>query len=57
MDLVEIWRNVLGEMQVSVTRANFVTWFKNTFIYDYKKGIYTIGVPSFFYEDRLKNII
>lgn len=54
MDLVEIWRNVLGEMQVSVTRANFVTWFKNTFIYDYKKGIYTIGVPSFFYEDRLK---
>jgi len=54
MDLVEIWRNVLGEMQVSVTRANFVTWFKNTFIYDYKKGIFTIGVPSFFYEDRLK---
>ncbi len=54
MDLVEIWRNVLGEMQVSVTRANFVTWFKNTFIYDYKKGVFTIGVPSFFYEDRLK---
>ena len=54
MDLVEIWRNVLGEMQISVTRANFVTWFKNTFIYDYRKGIFTIGVPSFFYEDRLK---
>lgn len=54
MNLVEIWRNVLGEMQVGVTRANFVTWFKNTFIYDYKKGIFTIGVPNFFYEERLK---
>jgi len=54
MDLNEIWRNVLGELQVSVTRANFVTWFKNTFIYDYKKGIFTIGVPNFFYEDWLK---
>lgn len=54
MDLNEIWRNVLGELQVSVTRANFVTWFKNTFIYDHKKGIFTIGVPNFFYEDWLK---
>lgn len=54
MDLNEIWRNVLGDLQVSVTRANFVTWFKNTFIYDCKKGVYTIGVPNFFYEDWLK---
>ena len=54
MDLIEIWRNVLGEMQVSVTRANFVTWFRDTFIYDYKKGVFTIGVPSFFIEDWLK---
>ncbi len=54
MDLVEIWQNALGELQVSLSRANFETWFRNTFIYDYKKGVFTIGVPSFFYEGFLK---
>ena len=54
MDLVQIWQNALGELQVSLSRANFETWFKNTFIYEYKKNIFTIGVPSFFIEDWLK---
>jgi chromosomal replication initiator protein len=54
MDLVEIWRNTLGELQISLSKANFETWFKTTFIYEYKKGIFTIGVPTFFVEDWLK---
>ena len=54
MDLVEIWQNALGELQVALSRANFETWFKNTFIFDYKKGVFTIGVPSFFIEDWFK---
>lgn len=54
MNLNEIWRNTLGELQVTLSKANFVTWFKNTFIYDYKKGVFTIGVPTFFVEDWLK---
>ena len=54
MDLIEIWQNALGELQVSLSRANFETWFKNTFIHDYKKGVFTIGVPTFFVEDWLK---
>jgi chromosomal replication initiator protein len=54
MDLVEIWRNALGELQVSLSKANFETWFKNTFIYEYKKGVFTIGVPTFFVEDWFK---
>lgn len=54
MDLVAIWRNALGELQVSLSKANFETWFKNTFIYEFKKGIFTIGVPTFFVEDWFK---
>ena len=54
MDLIEIWKNALGELQVSLSRANFETWFRNTFIVDFKKGIFTIGVPTFFVEDWLK---
>ncbi|MCL5410733.1 MAG: chromosomal replication initiator protein DnaA [Patescibacteria group bacterium] len=54
MDSTEIWRNALGELQVTLSRANFETWFKNTFIIDYNKNIFTIGVPTFFVEDWLK---
>ncbi len=54
MDLIEIWRNCLGELEVTVSRPNFVTWFKNTFLVDYKNNVFTIGVPSIFYEDWLK---
>lgn len=54
MDLNEIWRKALGELEVSISKANFTTWFKNTFIMDFKKGNFTIGVPTFFVEDWLK---
>lgn len=55
MDNNELWRNVLGELQITLSKANFETWFKNTFILESKKGVYTIGVPTFFVEDWLKN--
>ena len=55
MDLVEIWQNTLGELQVSLSKPNFETWFKNTFIFEYKKGVFTIGVPTIFVESWLKS--
>jgi len=54
MDLNELWRNILGELQITLSKANFETWFKNTFILDYKKNVFTVGVPTFFVEDWLK---
>lgn len=54
MELTEIWQNALGELQIVLSRANFETWFKNTFISEYKKNVFTIGVPSFFVEDWLR---
>ena len=54
MNLIDIWQNALGELQVSLSRANFETWFKKTFIVDFKKGFFTIGVPTFFVEDWLR---
>lgn len=54
MNNTEIWRNTLGELEVTLSRANFETWFKNTFIIDFNKSVFTIGVPTFFVEDWLK---
>lgn len=54
MDNITIWQNALDELVVVLSKANFQTWFKDTFIYELKKGLVTIGVPSFFAEDWLK---
>jgi chromosomal replication initiator protein len=54
MDIALIWQNVLGELEVTLSKANFQTWFRGTFIADFKKGYFTIGVPNFFAEDWLK---
>ena len=50
----KMWSLALGELEVVLSKANFTTWFRDTFIYDYKKGVFTIGVPTFFIEDWLK---
>ena len=53
-DLQKIWSVALGELEVVISKANFQTWFKSTFILDFKKGVFTVGVPSFFIEDYLR---
>jgi len=49
----KIWSTALGELEVVLSKANFTTWFRDTFIYDHKNGVFTIGVPTFFIEDWL----
>lgn len=52
-DLEKIWQKALGELEVVLSKANFTTWFKDTFIFSHKNGVFTIGVPTFFIEDWL----
>lgn len=50
----EIWNIVLGEMKVTVTPANFATWFKDTkFETNGKEGV--ILVPSNFVKEWLQS--
>ncbi len=55
MNSEAIWEAALGELEVTLTKANFSTWFKNTFIYSVDKNKVVIGVPSSFYMEWLKN--
>jgi len=43
-----MWKSVLGEIEVSVSHATFVTWFKNTELLDYDDSAVTIAVPNIF---------
>lgn len=48
MDKNELWQAALGELELSLSKANFMTWFKNTFIVSYDDVHIIIGVPNTF---------
>jgi chromosomal replication initiator protein len=51
----EIWQAVLGEVELAVSPANFVTWFKNTSILSVENGRVNIRVPNGFAKEWLEN--
>ena len=48
MNTNDLWQAVLGELELSVSKANFTTWFKHTFILDVQNQAVVIGVPNMF---------
>lgn len=51
----ELWKAVLGEMELSLSRANFTTWFKNTSIISRDKNAVLVSVPNGFIKEWLEN--
>ncbi|MDP2944596.1 MAG: chromosomal replication initiator protein DnaA [bacterium] len=50
----QIWQAVLGEIELSLSRANFVTWFKDTFISSFENNRIIICVPNAFVKKWLE---
>src|SRR3989344_2391034 len=48
MNTNELWQAVLGELELGLSKANFTTWFKSTFIASFSKNEIIIGVPNLF---------
>ncbi len=55
MDNNELWKAVLGEMEVSISKANFTTWFKGTNIISNSNGAVLVSVPNGFVKEWLEN--
>ncbi|MEK7582577.1 MAG: DnaA N-terminal domain-containing protein, partial [Patescibacteria group bacterium] len=51
----DLWKAVLGEMELSLTRANFTTWFKNTLIVSQDPNMILVSVPNGFVKEWLEN--
>jgi chromosomal replication initiator protein len=49
-----LWQAVLGEIELSVSRGNFVTWFKNTQLVRNKDDVVIVGVPNIFVKNQLE---
>jgi len=55
MDKKALWQAALGELEIVFSKANFITWLKNTFIHSFENGSVVIGVPSAFNKEWLQN--
>lgn len=55
-----LWKTVLGQMELSLSRANYKTWFPLTFIKEVQevnpqRQIITVGCPSPFVAETIQN--
>ena len=55
LDNKKLWENALNEIELSISKANFGTWFKNTHIIKIEDGIIYLAVPNAFVRDWLSN--
>jgi chromosomal replication initiator protein len=55
MDIKELWKNCLLEIETGVSKANFSTWFKDTEISKVDDGIVFISVQNAFVRDWIAN--
>ena len=54
MDLQALWQASLGELELSLTKANFTTWFKNTYLAQIEGSKATVCVPNTFTQAWLQ---
>jgi len=51
IDIKKLWDDALVSIELSITSANFKTWFKDTHIVSLEDGTVSLGVPSVFVRD------
>ncbi len=49
-----LWQAVLGEIELSVSRGHFVTWFKNTRLLRSQDDVLVIGVQNVFVKQQME---
>ncbi len=54
MNTQQIWQAALGELELSLSKVNFTTWFKGTFILEISEDNIIIGVPNGFTKSWLE---
>jgi len=49
----EIWERALGELQIQVSKANYITWLKNSQGISHQDNSFVVSVPSIFVAEWL----
>src|SRR6266481_5357101 len=51
----QLWQAILGSLEVSLSKANFTTWFRNTSILEKTDDTLVVSVPNLFTKEWLQN--
>lgn len=51
----QLWEKALAEIELSISRPNFLTWFQNTSIANQNNDIIILNVPNTFVKEWLTN--
>ncbi|MBP9701664.1 MAG: chromosomal replication initiator protein DnaA [Candidatus Pacebacteria bacterium] len=54
IDINNLWQSVLNEIQLEVSKSNFIMWFKDTSLGKIDDGVVYLHVPSAFYQEWLQ---
>ncbi|QQS20194.1 chromosomal replication initiator protein DnaA [Candidatus Saccharibacteria bacterium] len=54
VDCDRLWQTVLGDIEISLSRANYMTWFKNTHLLSVDEGHAVVGVQNVFVKQQLE---
>lgn len=57
MNLRDVWQTVLGEIEIQISRPNFLTWLKESQLIERneKEGVALVGLPNQFAKEWVKN--
>lgn len=57
MELKELWKAALGEIELQISRPNFATWLKGSELLgkNEKEGVVLVGLPNNFAKEWVKN--
>jgi chromosomal replication initiator protein len=55
MDLEKLWQSVLVEIELQISRANFVTWLKNSKLIDKQDNVAYVAVSNNFAKEWVEN--
>lgn len=53
MDTKQLWDKALKEIESSISKANFTTWFKDTYITRFEDNVVFLSVPNAFVQEWL----
>ena len=49
-----LWQSVLGEIELTVSHGNYITWFKRTTLLKLKDNVLVIGVANVFVKQQME---
>jgi chromosomal replication initiator protein len=50
----KLWQAVLGDIEITLSRGNYLTWFKNTQLIKHDADKLIVGVPNVFIKQQLE---